>query len=306
MGKAALVIMAAGMGSRYGGAKQITSFGPGGERIIDYSLHDAWKAGFGRVVFVINRALEHDFRESVGEPVSRYMDVDYAFQETGEVPDGFAPFDGRKKPWGTCEAVLRCREKVDTPFAVINADDYYGAHAFEKIKGALDGMDGGSGDYAMLAYRVENTLTENGQVARGVCTVENGFLTEVTERTHIERCGEDARFTEDGGESWTAIPRGTLVSMNLWAFTPDIFPHLDSAFRSFLALDAPRDPMKAEVYLPSVVGALLRSGEARVRVLESPDRWYGVTYREDTPSVRAALKRLTDSGVYGEPLWPAL
>ncbi len=304
MGNATLVIMAAGIGSRYGGAKQIVPVGPCNERIIDYSLYDAWMAGFDRVVFIINHELEADFREVIGDPISHFMDVDYSFQEIGRVPEGYPSYPDRKKPWGTCEAVLGCRELIDGPFAVINADDYYGRHAFALIKDAMDDMAGQTGQYAMVGYHLGNTLTENGHVARGICVVEDGMLKEVTERTHIEKRGDGAEFTEDDGLTWTYLPHETPVSMNFWAFTPDIFPHLDTAFRYFLDHEVQQNPLKIEKYLPNVVGDLLKSGEASVRVMQSPDHWYGVTYKADTPSVVNALAHLTDEGVYNKPLWP--
>jgi len=297
--KPTLLIMAAGIGSRYGGAKQIVPVGPSGERIIDYTMYDAYRAGFGKVIFLINHALEKDFIEVVGEPVSHYMDVDYAFQE---IPEKYAAL-GRKKPLGTAEAVLLCRDLIGGPFAVVNSDDYYGAGAFRTILPALEAMEHSSDEYAMLGYRIENTLTEHGKVARGICRVEDGFLQEITERTHIEKRGACAEFTEDEGDSWTAVPAGTPVSMNFWGFTPDIFDCLSEAMACFEAGELQEDAMKKECYLPNVVGALLRAGQASVRCVESPDRWFGVTYREDTPTVVTALKDLTGSGVYPTPLW---
>lgn len=297
--KPTLLIMAAGIGSRYGGAKQIVPVGPSGERIIDYTIYDAYRAGFKKVVFLINHALEKDFVEVVGEPVSHYMDVDYAFQE---IPEKYAVL-GRKKPLGTAEAVLLCRDLIGGPFAVVNSDDYYGAGAFRTILPALEAMEHTSNEYAMLGYRIENTLTEHGKVARGICRVEGEFLQEITERTHIEKRGACAEFTEDEGETWTPVPAGTPVSMNFWGFTPDIFDCLAEAMACFEAGELREDVAKKECYLPNVVGALLREQKSRVRCVESPDRWFGVTYREDTPTVINALKALTDCGVYPSPLW---
>lgn len=305
MDKPTLVIMAAGIGSRYGGAKQITPMGPNGERIIDYSLFDAYRAGFRRVVFIINPAMEKDFREAVGDKVSEYMQVEYVFQEIGKALPGFdyTPVPERKKPFGTCEAVLSCRDIINGPFAVLNADDYYGRNAFTIIKEFLDNMDGTPGAYAMMGYKIENTLTEHGHVARGICHTENGMLTEISERTYVECCEGGARFSEDEGETFTFVSAGTPVSMNFWGFSADIFPHLEEAFRAFLKNELPLNPLKGEKYLPAVVGELLRDKKVTVKVLQSPDRWYGVTYREDTPMVQNAFLNLTCQGEYPTPLW---
>ncbi len=295
--KKTLVILAAGIGNRYGGAKQITPVGPCGEKIIDFSLYDAYKAGFEKAVFIIRKSFEEGFREAIGNPVSKFMEVDYVFQE---IDPEYAE-KGRNKPFGTAEAIALCRGHVDGPFAVINADDYYGNHCYGIIGEALDEMTG-EGEYAMMGYRIENTVTDKGHVARGVCRTENGMLLEINERTHIEKRGECAEYTEDG-ENWFALPAGTPVSMNFWGFTPDIFDHLDKAMEEFKAAELPGNPLKAECYLPNVVGQLLREGKATVKVCECPDKWYGVTYKEDTPSLMEALKRLTDEGKYPSPIW---
>lgn len=301
MQKPVLVVMAAGMGSRYGGLKQIDPVGPHGEIIIDYSLFDALHADFSRVVFIISRRIEADFREVVGERVARHMDVDYVFQELdARLPAGFAVPEGRRKPWGTAHAILCCAEKIGGPFAVINADDYYGSHAFSLLYDRLcrsRDVDGRY-DFSMVGFRLMNTLTEHGSVARGVCeTDEKGRLVNVVERTRVEiRSGAPA-FTEDG-ETWTPLPADNLVSMNMWGFTPAIFPVLEARFPQFLAQELPRNPEKAEMYIPMEVGALLRTGRCTVDVLSSPDRWYGVTYREDKPAVAAAMRALTAQGLY--------
>ncbi|MBR3935066.1 MAG: nucleotidyltransferase, partial [Oscillospiraceae bacterium] len=250
--KKTLVILAAGIGNRYGGAKQITPVGPCGERIIDFSMYDAYKAGFEKIVFIIRKALEADFREVIGDPVSKFMEVDYVFQEID--PEYAAK--GRNKPFGTAEAIALCRDHVDGSFAVINADDYYGIHCYSLIGELLDNMTG-TGEYAMIGYRIENTITDKGHVARGVCKTENGMLVEINERTHIEKRGECAEYTEDG-ENWVPLPAGTPVSMNFWGFTPDIFDHLDAAMAEFKENELPNSPLKAECYLPSVVGELLK------------------------------------------------
>ncbi len=295
--KKTLVILAAGIGNRYGGAKQITPVGPCGERIIDFSMYDAYKAGFEKIVFIIRKSLEEDFREVIGNPVSKFMEVDYVFQE---IDPEYAE-KGRKKPFGTAEAIAICRGHVDGPFAVINADDYYGIRCFGLIGGLLDKMEG-EGEYCMMGYHIENTISEKGHVARGVCRTENGMLVEINERTHIEKRGECAEYTEDG-ENWVPLPAGTPVSMNFWGFTPDIFDHLDAALEEFRKNELPKNPLKAECYLPTVVGEALYAGKVTVKVQECPDKWYGVTYKEDTPELVEALKKLTDEGKYPSPIW---
>ena len=295
--KKTLVILAAGIGNRYGGAKQITPVGPCGERIIDFSMYDAYKAGFEKIVFIIRKSFEEDFREAIGDPVSKFMEVDYVFQEI----DPESAQKGRNKPFGTAEAIALCRGHVDGPFAVINADDYYGQSCFGLIGSLLEKMEG-EGEYAMMGYRIENTITHKGHVARGVCKTENGMLVDINERTHIEKRGECAEYTEDG-ENWIPLSAGTPVSMNFWGFTPDVFDHLDRALDEFKAGELPENPLKAECYLPNVVGEVLREGKVTVKVRECPDRWFGVTYKEDTPALVEALKNLTDEGKYPSPIW---
>ena len=295
--KKTLVILAAGIGNRYGGAKQITPVGPCGEKIIDFSIYDAYKAGFEKIIFIIRKSFEEDFREAVGNPVSKFMEVDYVFQE---IDPEYAE-KGRTKPFGTAEAIALCREKVEGPFAVINADDYYGTHCFGLIGNLLDEMNG-EGEYAMIGYRIENTVTDKGHVSRGVCKTENGMLVEINERTHIEKRGECAEYTEDG-ENWVPLSAGTPVSMNFWGFTPDIFDHLDKAMEEFKNGELLEKPLKAECYLPSVVGELLKEGKASVKVQECPDKWFGVTYKEDTPELVKALAELTEKGEYPSPIW---
>ncbi len=293
-----LVILAAGIGDRYGGAKQITPVGPRGEKIMDFSIYDAWKAGFNKVVFIIRGNLEKNFKEVIGDKVERYMKVDYVFQDIDPEYETL----GRKKPFGTAEAIALCRGHVSGPFAVINADDYYGCHCFELIKELMNSMTG-KNKYGMMGYRIENTVTDKGYVARGVCRVENGLLAEINERTRVEKRGACAEYTEDGGETWVPLAPGTPVSMNFWAFTPDIFDYLDAAMAEFKAGELLQNPTGAECYLPNVVGALLREGKATVEVKECPDKWFGVTYKEDTPSLIEALQRLTAEGKYPRPLW---
>lgn len=294
---ATLVILAAGMGNRYGGAKQITPVGPCGEKIIDFSIYDAYKAGFTKVVFIIRKNLEKDFREVIGNSVSKYMDVDYVYQE---IDPEFEKL-GRKKPMGTAEAILLCRDHVNTPFAVINADDYYGCHCFSILKEELDKMTQ-KNQYAMMGYRIENTVTDKGSVARGICKTENGMLVEINERTHVEKREFGAAYTEDG-ETFVDVEAGTPVSMNFWGFTPDVFDYLDTAFAEFKTTELVLDPLKSECYLPKVVGKLLQENKVTVKVCECPDKWFGMTYKEDTPSLITALKTLTDEGIYPSPLW---
>ncbi len=292
------MVLAAGIGSRYGGAKQVTPVGPCGEKIMDFSIYDAWKAGFDKVVFIIRKNMEADFREVIGDRIAKYMDVDYVFQEISPKAEAL----GREKPFGTAEAIALCRGHVNGPFAVVNADDYYGCHCFELLKARLDAMTG-KNSYAMVGYRIENTVTENGHVARGVCKTENGHLVEINERTHIEKRGVCAEYTEDDGKTWVPLLAGTPVSMNFWGFTPDLFDYLDEALEKFEREELPLNPLKAECYLPMVVGDLLKRGIITVSVEECPDKWFGVTYKEDTPELVAALQKLTDDGVYPSPLW---
>ena len=306
MEKPVLVVMAAGMGSRYGGLKQIDPVGPNGELIIDYSIFDARRAGFETVVFVIKPELEGAFRAAIGDRLSRYMKVEYAFQELKDLPAGYTVPEGREKPWGTCHAVLAARKLVDGPFAVINADDYYGPEAFQAIYDYLSANpdEGGMYQYAMVGYRLGNTVTENGTVARGVCEEdENGFLRQITERTRIAKDGDNARYTEDGGATWTALAGDTVVSMNLWGFTRSFMDEAKVEFPAFLRRTLVEDPLKGEYFLPAVVADLIGGGKARVKVLRSGDRWYGVTYPQDKPVVVDALARMTRDGRYPAPLW---
>ena len=306
MKKPVLVVMAAGMGSRYGGLKQLDPVGGHGQLIIDYSIYDAKRAGFETVVFVIKHAIEESFKAGIGDRLAKVMEVKYAYQELDDLPVGYAVPEGRVKPWGTCHAVLAARHVVEGPFAVINADDYYGPEAFQEIYSYLcshsDSRD--TYEYAMVGYLLGNTVTEHGHVARGICEETAGhFLRAVTERTHIEKAGHDARYTEDGGVTWTALPGGTIVSMNLWGFTASFLSEAQRRFPSFLDRALAEDPMKGEYFLPSVVSALIEEGRARVRVLRSRDRWYGVTYQDDKPVVVQAVSDMTAKGLYPENLW---
>lgn len=305
MKKPVLVIMAAGMGSRYGGLKQIDPVDPQGHIIMDFSLFDAKRAGFEKVVFIIKRENEKDFRESIGDRMSRYMDVSYVYQELTNVPEGYQVPEGRIKPFGTGHAVLSCADAVDGPFAVINADDYYGRHAFEAIYQYLSTHeDDDKYRYAMVGYILENTLTENGHVARGVCeTDESGYLIGIRERTRIEKRGAMAAYTEDDGNTWITLPEGSTVSMNMWGFTNSILKELKERFPAFLDKDVKENPLKAEFFLPSVVGDLLAEEKATVEVLKSADKWYGVTYKEDKAVVVEAIKNMKSRELYPERLW---
>ena len=294
--------MAAGMGSRYGGLKQLDVVGPHGQVILDYSVYDAYRAGFERVVFVIKPEIEAAFRERVGERIARKMDARYVFQTLEDLPAGYSAPEGRVKPWGTCHAVLAARGEVDGPFAVINADDRYGPEGFRGIYEHFKRAS--AGEYCMAGYLLGNTLTENGSVARGVCETDSeGRLVSVTERTRIEKTASGARYTEDGGASWTDIALDSTVSMNLWGFTRDFMDEAWARFPAFLDRTLRENPLKGEYFLPGVVTQLLEEGRASVRVLRTRDRWYGVTYKEDRASVTAAFGRLTEEGVYPEELW---
>ena len=298
-----LVIMAAGMGSRYGGLKQIDPVDEHGNLIIDFSIYDALKAGFKKVVFIIKHEIEADFREVIADRISAYVDTEYVYQEVDALPAGFSVPEGRVKPWGTAHAVLCCKGVVDAPFAVINADDYYGSHAFQMIYDYLcQARDDEKYRYAMVGYILENTLTENGHVARGVCTTEDGFLTDIHERTRIEKRPGGPAYTEDG-ETWVDIPQGSIVSMNLWGFSESILGELEQRFAGFLEENLPANPVKCEYFLPSVVDSLLKEGKATVRVLPSQDKWYGVTYRPDHEIVVEAVKQFKRDGLYPEILW---
>ena len=305
MNKPALVIMAAGMGSRYGGLKQIDPVSDQGEIILDFSLYDAMMAGFEDVVFIIKKENEADFRALIDERAGKHLNIKYAYQQLDDLPEGYNVPEGRVKPWGTAHAVFSARKAVNGPFAVINADDYYGAGAFQTIYDYLkDAKDGEKYNYCMVGYQLENTITENGHVARGVCTTdEKGMLQKVVERTKIMRHGEDIQFTEDEGATWNTLPEGTIVSMNFWGFTQSFMTELENQFPAFLDKAMTENPLKGEYFLPGVVDRLIKEGKAEAKVLESHDKWYGVTYKEDKPSVVAALQSMKDKGLYPDKLW---
>ena len=300
--KPVLVVMAAGMGSRYGGLKQIDPVGSHGEAILDYSLFDAHEAGFETAVIIIKEAIRQDFMDTVGKRLEKSpMEIRYAYQELDKLPEGHTVPDCRTKPWGTGHAVLCAKDVIgDAPFAVINSDDYYGKEGYKTI---YDCLCSGEKSYCMVGYELGKTVTDNGYVARGVCTTdENSNLLYIQERTHIEVQGDAIRFTEDG-ESWTELAADTTVSMNMWGFTPDFLPELESKFSTFMKTLAVTNPEKAEFFLPFAVDELLQEGKATVKVLRSADKWYGVTYAADKPQVVAALQAMAQEGKYPDGLW---
>lgn len=296
-----LVIMAAGMGSRFGGLKQMTPVDEEGHFIIDFSLYDAYQAGFRRVAFIIKREIEQTFRETIGARMEKWFHVDYVYQELDRLPEGFAVPEGRKKPWGTAHAVACCRGVVEGPFAVINSDDFYGRGAYEEIYRFLTENETPH-HYAMLGYQLRNTVTEFGSVARGVCHVQDGMLLDITERTKIFKRGQDAAYTEDS-ETFVPLSGDTQVSMNFWGFTPEILDEIWDAFPAFLAENLPVNPEKCEFYLPTFVGRRLAEGKVSVRVLPCMETWHGVTYKEDLDSVKSAIGQLKREGKYPARLW---
>lgn len=300
-----LVIMAAGMGSRYGGLKQIDPVGACGEKIIDYSLFDARRAGFKKAVFIIKEELLPDFQEAVFQKASQYMEIQWAFQKLEDVPEGASVPEGRVKPWGTGHAALTgARLLGDAPYAVINADDFYGREAFEKMYAFLKAAkDGEKLDFSMVGFYLKNTVTEHGSVSRGVCQTREGMLEGIVERTRIERREGGIAYTEDEGRTWVPLAPDTVVSMNFWGFTPGFTGALERDFRRFFQEDVPENPLKAEFFLPFVVNDLLAQGKAQVSVLSSADKWYGVTYQQDKETVVKAIGEMTQAGVYPSPLW---
>ena len=299
----ALIIMAAGMGSRFGGLKQITPVGDNGEIIMDFSLYDAYQAGFRKVVFVIKKERESDFRAIVGSHVESRMDVQYVFQSPDDVPEWFTVPEGREKPWGTAHAVRACRNVIDGPFAVINADDFYGAEAFRLAYDHLTHLKD-EGDVAMVGYLLKNTLSENGYVSRGVCEMdETGRLTALTERTHIITSADGPLMTEDL-HTYTRLEPDTVVSMNMWAFPHSMMAALEKGFPVFLREQLSKNPEKAEYYLPMAVDAEMQAGRAGVSVKTTHDKWYGVTNPEDKQDVVDAVTRMAEAGLYPAPLWP--
>ena len=300
--KPILVVMAAGMGSRYGGLKQIDPVGPSGEAILDYSLYDARRAGFETVVFIIKHEIEQAFKEAVGARALRAgFEVRYAYQQLDKLPEGFTVPEGRVKPWGTAHAILVAEEAIgDAPFAVINADDYYGPQGFRLVYDYLcSHADGDRFAWSMVGFLLKNTVSANGSVSRGVCVTDAaGNLHSVTERTCIAPYDGGIHYSEDGGASWTNLDENSVVSMNLWGFTPAYIAEAKAGFAEFLRENLPVNPLKCEYYLPSVVTAALQQGKADVRVLTSTDKWHGITYREDKPELVAALQQMSAQGLY--------
>lgn len=296
-----LVIMAAGMGSRFGSLKQITPVDQEGHKIIDFSLYDARRAGFGKVVFIIKKAIDGDFRQAVGARMEQYFDVRYVYQELDKLPPGFSVPEGRVKPWGTAHAIACAAPAIDGPFAVLNADDYYGSAALRTIFDFLK-QERGPGEHAMVGYLLRNTVTEHGSVSRGVCQVEGGFLQDIVERTRIERRGDAIACTEDGVH-WTALPQETVVSMNLWGFQREILDQFTGRFPDFLRGNLDENPLKCEYFLPAVANAQLKEGLGTVRVLPTDDVWHGVTYAEDLEQVKQAMAQMKADGLYPQRLW---
>lgn len=300
--KPILVVMAAGMGSRYGGLKQIDPVGPSGEAILDYSLYDARRAGFETVVFIIKHEIEQAFQEAVGARALRAgFEVRYAYQQLDKLPEGFTVPEGRVKPWGTAHAILVAEEAIgEAPFAVINADDYYGPQGFQLVYDYLcSHADSDRFAWSMVGFLLKNTVSANGSVSRGVCVTDAaGNLHSVTERTCIAPYAGGIHYSEDGGESWTDLDENSVVSMNLWGFTPAYIAEAKAGFAAFLRENLPVNPLKCEYYLPSVVTAALQQGKAEVRVLTSTDKWHGITYREDKPELVAALQQMSAQGLY--------
>ena len=300
MKEPALVILAAGMGSRFGGLKQITPVDDFGHAIIDFSLFDAYRAGFRKVVFIIKHEIEDDFKAIVGRRAEKYFDVKYVFQQLDRLPAGYSVPEGRVKPWGTGHAVMCAADAVDGPFAVINADDFYGRTAYTAL---YDYLTSGKPDneHAMVASLLRNTVTESGHVARGICQVENGLLTDVVERTHIEKRGSDGAYTEDG-TTFVPLSGETLVSMNCWGFSHSMMDELIKRFPAWLDENLPKNPLKCEYFLPFVANALIKDGEGSVRVLNCHETWYGITYKDDLAPFRAAVARMRADGIYPERL----
>ena len=295
-----LVILAAGMGSRFGGLKQIMPVDPFGHSIIDFSLYDAHRAGFRKVAFIIKHEIEEDFKASIGRRMEKYFDVQYIYQQLDRLPEGYSVPEGRIKPWGTGHAVACCQGVVDGPFAVINSDDFYGRTAYSALYDFLS-ADRPENEHAMVAYLLKNTVTESGSVARGVCSEKDGYLTDVVERTRIEKRGDDAAFTEDG-ETWVHLPGDTLVSMNCWAFGRSFLQELVNRFPAWLDANLPVNPLKCEYFIPLVVNDLLKEGKAAVRLLNCHETWFGMTYKEDMQTVKDAIAAMRADGTYPETL----
>ena len=303
MNKPQLVVMAAGIGSRYGGLKQVDPIGPSGEMVIDYSIYDALKAGFSKVVFIIRREFEEEFREKVGRTIEKQVDTAYVFQEIETLPSGFEIPSNREKPWGTAHAALCAQDETDQPFGIINADDFYGQESFKVLadflKEAEDTED--MYQYCMIGFTLQNTLSDYGHVARGICLeTDDGYLADVVERTKIKKFGSTPKYTEDD-QTWIELPRDTIVSMNTWGFTPSIFQELETRFITFL--ESRINEPKSEYFIPTVVNELIQEDRARVKICPTDESWFGVTYKEDKPRAEKEIRVLIEKGTYPESLW---
>lgn len=306
MQKPVLIIMAAGMGSRYGGLKQIDPVDEYGNLIIDFSIYDAIQAGFEKIIFVIKQEIEADFKQVIGNRISKRVNVEYVYQELDKLPAGYSVPEGRKKPWGTAHAVLCCKDVVMSPFAVINSDDYYGPEAYRMLYDYLvdDSIEKDRFGMVLVGYTLRNTLTENGYVSRGICKVsDDDTLLSINELTHIEKVGDDAKYTLDDGKSFQPLSGGSVASMNIWGFKRRFLDELEVLFPKFLDRTYEQNPLKGEYYLPVAVDEVIKGANAKVKVLHTADKWYGVTYADDKPTVVAGIRKLKDDGVYPEKLW---
>ena len=299
--KPVLLVMAAGLGSRYGGLKQLDKIGPNGEIILELSSYDAIKAGFEKIIFILRTEIVEDFKELIGNKLSQFAEIEYVIQDINNMPEGFNIPTGRVKPWGTGHAILCAKDIVKSPFLVINADDYYGQESFKLMYDYLS-TNTEENHHAMVGYKLKNTLSENGHVARGICTVEDGELKEIVERTKIIKIGESAFYTEDEKE-WIELDYNSIVSMNMWGFMNSIFEITEEGFKNFLQNNLNNNPLKAEYFIPLVVSDLINSGKGKVKVINSKDKWYGVTYQEDKALVKEAIKKMIDEGKYKKNLW---
>ena len=299
--KPVLLVMAAGLGSRYGGLKQLDKIGPNGEIILELSSYDAIKAGFEKIIFILRTEIVEDFKELIGNKLSQFAEIEYVIQDINNIPEGFNIPTDRVKPWGTGHAILCAKDIVKSPFLVINADDYYGQESFKLMYDYLS-TNTEENHHAMVGYKLKNTLSENGHVARGICTVEDGELKEIVERTKIIKRGESAFYTEDEKE-WIELDYNSIVSMNMWGFMNSIFEITEEGFKNFLQNNLNNNPLKAEYFIPLVVSDLINSGKGKVKVINSKDKWYGVTYQEDKALVKEAIERMIDEGKYKKNLW---
>ena len=298
--KTTLVVLAAGMGSRYGGLKQMDPLGPNGEAILEFSAYDAIQAGFDKIVFIIKKEMEKDFKELIGNKIAKKVEVEYVFQGIDSIlPKGFEVPEGRTKPWGTGHALLCCKDIIKEPFAIINADDFYGRESYKILHDYL--VNENNKDYCLIGYVLENTLTDNGSVTRGVCQSKDGLLTEVKECAKIEKHDCGVQYLEN--DQWVDVDAKSLVSMNMWGFFPDYVEKIDTKWNEFLNKSVPENPMKSEFLIPIVTDALIKEGNANVKLLSSNEKWFGVTYQEDKPGVKAGIKALKDKGLYPEDLW---